>query len=221
MRSPILHASRCAALLAALVLAACAGQPEMVLEQHAPGHSAIGIDITLAFGKVPTGYTVEHVYFMTEPSNANFGQYLYRSNYSKDGRVYLLNVPPGSYVAVAAAYSIPMLPPMSKSETTLFSKELAERTRTSVAENEFAAMGSYTVEQSSFLFHSKDALQNQVFELLQARWKGEQEAGVGTLSHKLMLGAPLESTNGAAAREAFRRKAKTDLAGSSWTARIR
>jgi hypothetical protein len=218
MRSRIFNASRCAVLLATLLLAACAGAPELKLEQQEPGMSAIGIDVTLAYGKVPLGFAVERVYFLTEPSAAYFGKSVYHSNYSKDGRVYLLNVPPGSYIAVAATYYASL--PLTESETTLFPEALAERTRITVRENEFAFMGSYMVEQSNFLFHSKDGMQIKVFNILQDEWKEDMTAGVGPISRHYAVGSLLETKSDSVATEEFLLKAKSDLAGSSWVDRL-
>lgn len=113
-----------------------------------PQASAIAIDLTL---KAPIGVfnnKPAQVYFAKiDNQDGLLQQQVIRSNFVKDGRAYLLNVRPGTYVAVGDFF----LPPMQVSKgtyTTYFSKELVEQTKVTVLENDFVFMGSYVVGDS-------------------------------------------------------------------------
>ena len=219
--------------LVAILLGGCA-TAQRVPDPSQPQSSGIGIEVKL---KAPIGIfsnKPDSIYF-TEigAENALLQKQIFRSNYAKDGRVYLLNAPPGTYVAVAAFFfkqgaprAAPQSPgvtlsggPLSGGYTTYFSKDIVERTKVSVRENQFVFMGSYVVDQSAGL-DGADAVQ--------AHYKNVVAPGATTNTILMGLsgdihyrGALNESRNDEQARRQFLADAKQDLAGSACAARLK
>jgi len=195
--------------LIGIILGGCAtSQPIPELSQ--PQSSGLGIDMTLMapiglFSAVP-----DDVYFVKIEGEGNLRQQqIVYSNFSKGGRVYLLNARPGSYVAVAASYLRPSGSTGSRF-TTHFSMELVQQTQVTVRENDFVFMGSYVVKSSMWLRGTDGVLTNSMNVMLMAN-AGEY----------LYRGILLERKNDEETHKEFFRKAKEDLAGSGWAARLR
>ncbi len=133
-------------------LTGCALQ---VPKMEQSGSSAIGISLKIEapFGlDWLTPQNNEVVYFIRVEHNQNILQSSFiRSNYEKDGRVYLLNVLPGEYVAVAYSYTVPTgssTGPRSNRYLVFFSKELVEQTYVSISKGQVSFAGNYILSTS-------------------------------------------------------------------------
>ena len=219
-------------VLITIVLGGCA-TPQPIPELSQPQSSGLGIDVTLS---APIGLfkaRPDQVYFAKiDGEDGLLQQQIIRSNYSKDGRAYLLNVRPGTYAAIGAFFSragIPAGPPSPgfsvsvatgrSGYTTYFSTELVERTKVIVRENDFVFMGSYMVDQSVGL---------EGADGVQTHYKNVIAPGAATGTFLMGLsgdvhyrGALLEHKNDEQTRNEFFRNAKEDLAGSAWATRLK
>jgi hypothetical protein len=114
------------------------------------GSSAIGISLEIeapfGFGWL-TSKSAEVVYFIRVDNNQSiFQSSVIRSNFGKDGRVYLLNVLPGEYMAVAYSYEVltgTSTGPKSIRYLVFFSKELVEQTYVSISKGQVSFAGNY------------------------------------------------------------------------------
>ncbi len=184
-----------------------------------PESSGIGISVALRdrFGN----WDAQEVYFAKLGTEHDIRQAsVIRSNYAKDGRVYLLNVPPGDYVAVAAFAEFWPGPYFGPGEwTTYFSKEIVEMTLVSVGKGQFAFAGSYVVDQSRGLKEA-DPIQLHYEEIVdQARLKAFYfQCCPGGLHYR---GSLHESKRDDVTKNEFLNKAREDLAEGGWSALIK
>lgn len=218
--------------LLAMALVGCAS-PQAIPDVSQPQSSGLGIEVTL---KAPIGL------FSTKPDQIYFSkvdneggllqQVIVRSNYIKDGRAYLLNALPGTYVAVAAFFSrapVPAAPPSGgfsvsigvgrTGYTTYFSQDFVEQTKVTIGPNDFIYMGSYVVDQSVGLARA---------DAVQAHYKNVIAPGAATNTFFMGMsgdvhyrGTLIERKNDEQSRNEFLRRAKEDLAGSAWAARLK
>ncbi len=214
-------------ILFAILLSGCATtQPIPELSQ--PQSSGLGIEVRL---KAPIGIfsaKPDQVYFAKiDGEDGLLQQQIIRSNYSKEGRAYLLNARPGTYVAVAVFFSRAGVPAGAPSPgfsvsvgmgrsgyTTYFSKELVEHTKVTVRENDFVFMGGYVVDQSVGLDGADG---------VQTHYKNVIAPGAATGTFLMGLsgdvhyrGTLIERKNDEMSRNEFFLRAKEDLAGSAW-----
>ena len=219
-------------VLFAILLTGCATtQPIPELSQ--PQSSGLGLQVSL---RAPIGIfsaNPDQIYFAKiDGEDGLLQQQIIRSNYIKDGRAYLLNARPGTYVAVAAYFSRKMLPagtpppsvkvkpgPVSHTYNTYFSRELVEHTKVTVRENDFVFMGSYAVYQSVGLAGA---------DAVQIHYQNVIAPGATTGGFLIFLGADyhyrgtlLERKNDEMSRNEFLLRAKEDLAGSAWAERLK
>lgn len=215
----------------AIFLGGCAtSQPIPDLLQ--PQSSGLGIEITLQAPVAIFTSSPSQVFFAkTDGEDGLLQQSIYRSNYVKDGRAYLLNAKPGTYAAVATFVSrdsVPAAPPppgISVSMTvgrtgytTYFSKELLEQTKVTVGESDFVFMGKYVIGESTGL-EGADAIQIHYQNVI------APGATTGGILHLMSgdyhyRGDLVERNNDKETREEFFLNAKKDLAGSGWIARL-
>ena len=92
----------------------------------------------------PVTYSADVVYFSKycaapEPCDNK----IYISNYSKDGRIYWLDAPPGEYVAVAAAFRLFADP---NNYITYFPEAIIRKTLMRVEKGGFVYLGDYTLD---------------------------------------------------------------------------
>ncbi len=208
--------------LLVIFLSGCA-TTQPIPERSQPQSSGFGIEVSL---KSPMGIfssKPDQVYFVKiDGGGILLQQEIISSNYSKDGRAYLLNALPGTYVAVAAFFFSYQLAPggqNNKTFTTYFSKELVELTKVTVRANDFIFMGSYVVDQSRG-FDEADGVQVHYKNVI---------APFATTSTILMVlsgdehyrGTLIERKNDELSRNEFFQRAKEDLAGSAWAERLR
>lgn len=203
----------------AIILGGCATtQPIPELSQ--PQSAGFGIDVTL---KAPIDI------FSAEPDQVFFAkidgqdgllqQQIIRSNYCKDGRAYLLNARPGTYVAVAAFFLRAPVGTGKNSYTTYFSKELVEQTKATVRENDFVFMGTYVVDQSVGLAGA-DGVQTHYKNVIAPGAIASGFLHIMSADYHYR-GALLEHKSDEQTRNEFFQNAKDDLAGSAWPARIK
>ena len=206
----------------AVILGGCA-TPQPIPELSQPQSAGFGIDVTL---KLPVGIfsaQPEQVFFVkVDDKDGLLQRQGFRSNYSKDGRAYFLNAPPGTFVAIGAYFSRQIqsygMPPKT-GYTTYFAKELVEHTKVTVREGDFSFMGSYVVDMSVGL---------QGADEVQTHYKNAVAPGsptgtflMGYMGDIHYRGTMRERTNDEQARNDFFRNAKDDLAGSAWATRIK
>lgn len=219
-------------LFASLALVGCATpMPVPKLEQQES--SAVGMAVKT---RAPLGWPTEEpqvVFFVKLDGDRGIRQLsIMRSNYAKDGRIYLLNVPPGDYAAVASFYAknpipaAPAQPGLSVSVsigrtgyTTYFPEELVEQTRVSVGKGQFVFAGSYVVSTSVGLTEA-DPIQLHYAEVIAP---GIPKSGVGHMfsGDYHYRGSIHESKRDDDAKSEFLMKAREDLAKGGWSALIK
>jgi len=193
------------------VLCSCASPKLPAMSQ--PHAAMLAIDMTLK----PLGD------FRSKPNTVYFAKVdgdigllqkkIIRANYVKDGRAYLLNAAPGTYVAVAAYFSPPMLLTRTDSITYL-SKELVEKSKTTVGEGEVAFMGSFEVTQSAWLDQA-DEVQMHYRDVLSPR-ESKGIIAEGLYRFTSYRGLPGISGDEEKARNGFVQSARKDFAGTAW-----
>ena len=224
-----------APVLFAILLGGCV-TPQPIPEMSRPQSSGLGIEISLSVsGLTPNGYAPNQVYFVRiDNEDGLLQQQLYHSNYVKDGlnadgtwetppRAYLLNAPPGTYVAVAGLH-IMRGGAGGGRFTYYFDKKLVELTKVTVRENDFAFMGSYAVGESGRAgfnrFSGADQVQTHYKNVIapEATTNAVLMFGQGNFN---LLGTVREHKNDEMSRNEFFLRAKGDLAGSAWAGRFK
>ncbi len=185
-----------------------------------PDSSGIGISVVLRPPSRLGSYDAQVVYFARLDAERDIRQAsVIPSDYAKDGRVYLLNVPPGEYVAVAASSEyFSLFPAGSYHYTAYFSKELVELTRVSIENGQLAFAGSYVVDESIGL-KKADSVQLHYGEIIAP---GAVKSGcfqVPGSSH--YRGSLHEARRDDGAKAEFLNKAREDLAKGGWDALIK
>ena len=205
------------ALIAAVLLCGCANSQLPVMSE--PHASVVAIDMTLRSQPDDARNKPDSVYFAKIDGNDSLLQgQIILANYVRDSRAYLLNAAPGTYVAVAVYFN-PRGLVTSMESITYLSKELVERSKTSVRESELAFMGSFEVTQVGWLDQA-DEVQVHYRNALSPK---EPPAFIAEYLSKLTSyrGLPGASRVEENARENFLQSAKKDLAGSAWSALLR
>ncbi len=223
-------------------LVSCAMQvPKMEQSES----SAIGISLEI---EVPYGLgwltrrTSEVVYFIRVDNNSNILQStLIRSNYAKDGRVYLLNVLPGEYMAVAYSYDAQTGgPDVSNRYLVFFSKELIEKTYVRVTKRQVSFAGNYILSTSLMPLNTSrtevDDAQRyyknmmnpdlpSIFnpiERLKSLFDDDTNKGENRVpAHWDYLGSAVKSERNKNAKNKFLKKSKVDLAEGDWNTLIK
>jgi hypothetical protein len=218
-------------LLGGCLIGGCATVPVPKLQQA--DSSGIGISLKIRapikiFSREP-----HTVYFVKTDADGGIRQILLlRSNYAKDGRVYFLNLPPGSYAAVAAVFSQtqgpagPTQPGFNitvgggrTGYTTYFAKDLIEQTQVTVRKGELAFMGHYVVDQSGGLSEA-EPIQLHYADVIAP---GASKSGVGHFlsSDYHYRGSIHEAKRDDETRSEFLSRAREDLAEGGWAGLIR
>ncbi len=223
MNFPRMRAQFGAMAFVVVLLSGCA-TTQPIPEISDPQSAAIAIDVTL---KAPIGMfsnKPDQIYFVKiDSGDGLIQQQIIRSNYTKDGRAYLLNSRPGTYVAVAAFFSrtgVPAGPPSPgvsvtvttgrSGYTTYFSKELVKHTEVTARENDFVFMGSYVVDQSTGLDGADEVQTHYKNVIAPGETTGMLGMAFGGSIH--YRGAMRERKADERARSEFFQKAKGDLA---------
>lgn len=128
---------------ALFLIAACSSVPTVPHPDNEQA-SALGIFVKVRVSGLAS-YRADIVYFVRKcPANETCEEKLLPSDYAKDGRVYLLNVAPGEYRAVAAAFESGMLGDNSL-YFAYFPESLRNNSAIIVRTPGFAYIGSYAV----------------------------------------------------------------------------
>jgi len=211
---------RFAVLAGAVGLAACAGTPQGVpdrLAQTSPQGAALVIDVRI---KVPMGSgapdPVQVFFAKIDNADGLMQQTIVRSNHVKDGRAYLLNARPGTYVAVASVFINPGLG--ARTYTTYFSRAAVECTKLAVGEGEVAAMGSCLLGTSTGFDRADDVQAHYKNVIAPGQATGVLAMGFGGPVH--YLGSLTECRADVQGRKDVLNKARGDLAGSAWATLI-
>lgn len=139
-----------AIILLSIVFSSCAGTlpPPQPIDHRIAG---IAIHITesppagIWFKRIPG-----RIYFIRLEDGASdsyIKHSVIASNYSKDGYIYLLNVPPGRYAAVASYTRVPTTD-YNYNYSTYYSRELVKLTEIEVKSGEIAFMGRFLINQA-------------------------------------------------------------------------
>jgi hypothetical protein len=190
-------------------LLGCASIPSL----EDPRSSAIGISFET---HVPIfGHQPEIVFFVRIENDGDIVQsQVIRSNFARKGRLYLLNAPPGQYVAIASGRS-----DLYGRYLTLFSKELIESTRVEVVSGKLAFMGSYFLREPPGM-GSAEPIQNHYAELL-APGLAESKVKQFLFWTHLYRGRMQKGRRDEAARAEFLAESTEDFAGSGWEEIVR
>lgn len=171
------------------------------------------------------------------PAGAGEGERLYASNFHREGHVYLLGVPPGRYVAVAALRTESLLG-AKDSRFAYFPQSLIDLTEVSVVAGEVSYAGSYVVGigMPGVCPADADAAQLRHAEML---GPGVPKCGLVRMMLHEMASHPVAVVNGsaftlgdtvyhhraslrearrpAADRDEFVARARQDLDAAGWT----
>ncbi len=215
----VLHSLAFQRAVAFFALALCACATQVVPGMSQPRASLLAVDITL---KPPLGDVrskPDLVYFAKIDGEGGIIQPQFiRSNFVKDGRAYLLNAAPGTYVAVGAYFSPPMLVTRMDS-FTLFSKQIVERSETTVREGELSFMGAFEVDQVPWLDQADEVQTHYLGLLVPKDSRGLVAAYLSSTT--TYRGSPGKIKDEQIARNAFYQHARKDVAGSDWVALIK
>lgn len=217
-------------ILVSLAMAACTTPPKPKSNPANAESAALGIHVKIrapirilseepdvvVFARVEDGIDLTETYEV------------YGSTFARDGRAYLMNVEPGTYVAVAAFYekiSRHKADPADIQSATIesteswrnyFSRELIEQTRITVGEGEFAVMG-YLVTNQSMFFGDGDECQNHFMKLIEEDRSGFSKFLSGERSTRLDTH---ERDSSPAAKREFLNKTREYFEETNWVALI-
>ena len=220
MRTLKAHSTFAPFVLVACILGGCGTIfPDPVQRISQPIHpesSVLSIDVTKKF--LGLSWKAYKIYFAKVDSEGSLlQQSIIRSNYTRDGRVYLLNARPGTYVAVAETRLT-----SGKRTTTYFAKELVEQTKVTIGTNDFVFMGRYIVDVSTwFRWSNADAVQTHYLKLTTPAFTIVDSLSGRTRRYTSHRGTLVQRINDEQSRNDAVRKAKEDLRGSGWAVRIK
>lgn len=192
-----------------LTLISCATSKVPVNDRDLP--TAAGVSVKL---KAPVGMfsnDADAVFIVQidsngEPNTGNF----FRSSFSRDGRVYLLNALPGEYAIVGTYFY------NYGSFTSYLSKDSIEKTRFTVREGDFTFIGNLVIDTSLGL-DGADKMQ-----ILYSNLISPGGAGAGYLSGDHHYKAEIiEFNNNIELKKDFIENAKKDLKGGGWDSILR
>jgi len=152
-------------LLIIFGLFGCATTTTLPLQGPVNSQSAC-IGISVKYWQVLGDKSVDQVFFIKldeEEDLYSHQGYIIRSNYSKDGQIYLLNAKPGRYAVVGSFHEIYY--PMHYKNHLIFSKKLIKLTEMTVAQGKIAVMGEYVVK-ASIGFDDADDAQKHYLSLI-------------------------------------------------------
>ena len=180
-----------------------------------PESSAIGIDVTLRAPLTWFSIGTQTVYFVRLDNERDIRQTaVLQSNYTKGGRVYLLNVPRGTtWLSRLSQPSALLRPPdygrlCTKAELasakktcknfySYFSKELIELTRVNVGKAQFAFAGSYAIDNTPGLDNA-DPVQLHYAEVIAP---GVRKIGPGEMIRETLQNVTVNAVESIATRK--------------------
>ena len=198
----------------ALAVFALAGCATALPPRSGPERGGIGISVRVRPPIIIPIFTrmSDRVYFArVDGAQGLFAQdKLVLSNDSAGTWVYLLDVPPGRYAAVASVFSRDR-----RDYVTVFSKELIEATLVTVAPGAMAFMGEHLVDAASSA-KDADAAQRRYLDLI-APSAVTGFLGISPSRPTIYMGSSLEASRDPKTEALFLRDAADHLRGTEWT----
>ncbi len=223
------------AIVAIAVLSACAGLLPAPTPQDRAS-AGIGVLVKTRAPIKMFSAKVDSVMFVRLEGNDR-SQYIstqpIASNYNKDGYIYLLNAPPGRYVAVAtfrSQASAPTAPaggggvtvtvnPGDTDYTTYFSRDLVKATEVTVEPGSIVFMGEFTVDTST-KFEDADDVQSHYFRLISPGVE-DRNKFLGLMSGDYHYTGTLHKVNqDEEVRERFLATTKKNLGEAGWFSEV-
>ena len=191
-----------------LTLAGCATSVPINDRQNPTG---VGVHIKVRAPIALFSTKVDAVYFVSVDSNGNLNQYNFiRSTFSRDGRVYLLNIEPGEYAIVGTYF-------YSRGQyISYLSDDSIEKTRIKVTDGKLTFIGDIVLDTHVGL-DGADSAQIRYANLISP----------GGTNFKLFSNdyhyrsEIYKFDNSMESRNTFIEKAKKDLAGGGWESLFR
>lgn len=222
--------------LVAMLLAGCAGQSVPVPRPETAQSAGVGMELKVRLYGLAT-YRADGAFFVRSCPDASAAceERPIVSNYGKDGRLYLLNVEPGEYRAVAAAFRSGA-PGDQSLYFAYFPSAMTDASKVQVRPGQFAYAGSYLLSAAPGLCPDKaEPSQLKYAEMIEP---GTPKCGFfKTLLHKMATGDYLfiggtaypvgtqtfhyrgttfERRAEPANASKFRNAARSDLTGAGW-----
>jgi hypothetical protein len=226
-------------LSVACVLIACSTATPREAPPPVAAQAGLGIVVEI-HPMMGAAYSAESVYFARVDESGQLSlSTLYGSNFRRGDRVYLLNVPPGRYAAVAAVFRVGFIGPAS-TYITYFPGSVIERTALEAVQRQVSYAGRYVLGTGIGVCGDKaDPLQARVAEAISP---GAAKCGLaGMLLHELASkpvviiggsaftlgpstfhyrGIELGSSNDEGERRAFLNSAQKELSPAGWVAAV-
>lgn len=224
-------------ILAVLTLSGCATSPPITTPPSVEREdsSGIGMAVELRLPLSSSNYSADQLFFIRlDESSTDLSNQVITSNFAKDGRVYLLNVPPGQYAVVAASFK------SSDVFIAYFPQSLIDQTRIIVGKREISIGGRFVVDMSlNICPNEADESQIHYAEILDPGspkcgffkqmlhailTNGQYIAGNVYLRGGLTRnyrGSLLEVIRNDTEQLKLQERAKEDLAGTGWPALIK
>ena len=214
------------ATVAVVTIAGCA--TPKVVDPPRDGASFMGIQLTTTGPLGPLSIEIpEEVIFVKLTSDGLLGEELMRSNHASGDRIYLLNVDPGTYAAVASIKSVPSPFPYGApgTRTTFFPSQMISATRVEIGAGEFAFMGKFDVALpvplSGSIGPDEAQLHYQRIIVPGASTKSFMDLMVQSMSGEMISWGGLRSgTKDSAVKDEFFRGTAQSLSGPTWDAII-
>lgn len=221
-----------------LALSGCSTEPTTAaLPAADPGRGAIGIQVSIE-PMLGSAYVAQYAYFArVDEQRQRVDNLVYVTTLNRGGRLYLLNVPPGRYQAIAAMFQVGLFGP-GDAYVTYFPRDLADATGIEAVAGRLAFAGRVTAKMASIGVcpGEADDLQLRTAETL---FPGPPKCGIGRMllheiaTNSMVIGGQVYTAGstvyhyrgaaGPVARQpadedGFRTQATADLAGSGWAA---
>lgn len=205
-------------ILTLFTLFGCAGTlpPQKLKDSH---RGAIGIIVRSAspIGGLFGSTANDRVYFIRLENDEDLysAGYYIQSNHLDGDQIYLINVKPGRYSAVACYYKQSGTVYTSAFEyTTIFSKELIELTQIFVPEDKMTFMGEYIIDQSIDIDETDEAQVHYV--QLIASGQATDWLGGAFARHGIYEGSLSQERRDKEAEYVFLTQALEDFKGTEW-----
>lgn len=205
-------------VFAAIGLYGCATVPTVPTPSDSR-RAGIGISITIRAPAAIFTVSAARIYFVRVEGGPDtyLQENLLVSNYAHGGYVYLLDIPPGRYVAVAAGSPSSATGQRGES-VTVFARDVIKLTDTTVAPGSVTFAGEYVLDTAGGLKAADDA---------QLHYLSLFEPGARTISPIMRsgkfyyAGSLRESKRDPDSQRRFLSKALEDLESGGWTAAVR
>lgn len=184
-----------------------------------PQRTGIGISVTIRAPIAIFTRSAERIYFVrAEGGKDPYSQpNLLVSNFVRGTHVYLLDIPPGRYVAVAAWFAA-SAPGQSGEFITLFARDVIKLTDMTLPPGSVGFMGEYVLDTAGGLKRVDDA-QLHYFSLFEPG--ARTISAIGRSGRYYYAGSLHESKRDPDSQRRFLGKALEHLEGGGWTDAVR